>query len=67
MSFSAQVGVFKMVNPGIGPGWIMHDISEIKPSSFSAMRSLENEYDSLRVDDVKKKATTDPMFKYVKR
>jgi len=56
-----------MVIPDIGPGWIMKDLSEIKPSSFSVMRSLENEYDSLRVADLKKKASTDPMFKYVKR
>jgi len=51
----------------IGPGWVMHDLSEIKPGSFSALRSIENQYDSLRVEDVKQKATTDPMFKYYKR
>jgi len=56
-----------MVHPETGPGWIMHDLSEIKPGSFSALRSMESQYDSLKVDDVKKKASTDPMAKYYKR
>ena len=43
------------------------DLSEIKPGAFGAMRSMENEFDSLRKDDVKAKATTDPMYKYYKR
>jgi len=56
-----------MVLESIGPGWVMHDISEIKPGSFTALRSMEAEYDTLRVEDVRSKATTDPMYKYVKR
>jgi len=51
----------------IGPGWVARDLSEIKPGGFSAMRSLENQFDSLRKDDVKLNATTDPMHKYYKR
>jgi hypothetical protein len=51
----------------IGPGWVMHDLSEIKPGSFSAVKSMESQYDSLRVEDIKQKASTDPMFKYYKR
>ena len=31
------------------------------------MKSLEKEYDSLKKDDIRDKATTDPMFKYYKR
>jgi len=50
----------------VGPGWIMHDLSEIKPGNFTAFRSMEKEYDS-RVEDIKQKATTDPMYKYYKR
>merc|ERR1711953_205676 len=51
----------------VGPGWVARDISEIKPGAFQAMRSLENQYDSLRQEDVRDKATTDPMHKYYKR
>lgn len=51
----------------IGPGWIARDLSEIKPGGFSMMRSLENQYDSLRQEEVKSKASTDPMYKYYKR
>ena len=31
------------------------------------MKNLEKEYDSLKKDDIRDKATTDPMFKYYKR
>ena len=31
------------------------------------MRSLESQYDSLRQEDVRSKASTDPMYKYYKR
>ena len=31
------------------------------------MRSLESQYDSLRQDDVRSMASTDPMYKYYKR
>ena len=51
----------------IGPGWIARDLSEIKPGGFSMMRSLESQYDSLRQEDVRSKASTDPMYKYYKR
>merc|ERR1712024_293125 len=51
----------------VGPGWVARDISEIKPGAFQAMRSLENQFDSLRKDDVRERATTDPMYKYYKR
>ena len=51
----------------VGPGWVPRDISEIKPGAFQAMRSLENQFDSLRQEDVRDKATTDPMYKYYKR
>lgn len=51
----------------MGPGWVARDISEIKPGAFQAMRSLENQFDSLRKDDVRERATTDPMYKYYKR
>ena len=51
----------------VGPGWVARDISEIKPGAFQAMRSLENQFDSLRQEDVRDKATTDPMYKYYKR
>ena len=51
----------------IGPGWIARDLSEIKPGGFSMMRRLESQYDSLRQEDVRSKASTDPMYKYYKR
>ena len=62
------MAVFKMVVECemVGPGWIMHDLSEIKPGNFTALRSLEKEQDSLG-EDIKMKATTDPMYKYYKR
>ena len=55
------------VEEPVGPGWVARDISEIKPGGFMAMRSLEAEYDSLRQEDVRQKATTDPMYRYIKR
>ena len=69
LALTNRVKVKKSLFPQepVGPGWVARDLSEIKPGGFSAMRSLENEYESLRKDDVKSKATTDPMFKYYKR
>ena len=51
----------------VGPGWVARHISEIKPGGFQAMRSMEAEFDSLRKEDVRQRATTDPMYRYIKR
>ena len=53
--------------------WFGRDVSEIKPGSFSHVRQLEKEYDSLRCETVQDKAqeefrqaSVDKYHKYVK-
>lgn len=51
-----------------GPGWLMKDLSEIKPSSFREMQKLERELGYGEFGDLEKKVpqANDPLYKYVK-
>ena len=51
----------------VGPGWVMRDLSEIKPGSFVSMKSNKKYSDDSRLQDIKNLASNDPKYKYYKR